>query len=142
MQKVIQTLTLGALLLALAGCSSLKFPGVYRISVQQGNIVDQDMRSKLEPGMTRRQVRFVMGSPLIEDTFNPNRWDYYYSLRTGDNELIRKHLTLTFDGDVLASIEGDMDPTTPTLSPEEIKEALENEDAAMPQEPFEAVVEE
>lgn len=67
-------------LLALAGCS---FPGVYKIDIQQGNVVTQDMIDQLRPGMTRRQVRFIMGNPLIQDTFNTNRWDYLYSLQPG-----------------------------------------------------------
>ncbi len=142
MQKVINTAILGALLLAIAGCSSLKFPGVYRINVQQGNIIDQEMVEQLEIGMTRRQVRFVMGTPLIEDTFNPNRWDYYYSLRRGDGSLSDKHIQLNFDGDVLASMEGDLEPETPEVSPEEVKEEVDNQGAEMPEDPFEAIEQE
>lgn len=139
MQKVINTLVFSALLLALASCSSLKFPGVYRISVQQGNIIDQEMVDQLEIGMTRRQVRFVMGSPLIEDTFNPNRWSYYYSLLRGNGELSTKHVQLTFDGDTLASLESDIETPIPTVSPEEIKEQVDHEDAVMPENPFEEI---
>src|SRR5690606_17744119 len=64
--------------LAIAGCS---FPGVYKIDIQQGNVVTQDMINQLRPGMTRRQVRFIMGNPMITDTFHPNRWDYLYSIQ-------------------------------------------------------------
>ena len=71
-------------LLALAGCS---FPGVYKIDIQQGNVVTQDMIDQLRPGMTRRQVRFIMGNPLLVDTFHANRWDYLYSLQPGGGEL-------------------------------------------------------
>lgn len=140
MQKVIKTLTVSALLLAVTSCSSLKFPGVYRISVQQGNIVDQEMIDQLRVGMTRRQVRFVMGSPLIEDTFNPNRWDYYYSLRTGDGRLLDRHIKLTFDGETLAAFEGDLEATMPSLSPEEVKKEVDREDTAMPQDLFDDVM--
>jgi outer membrane protein assembly factor BamE len=62
------------LALTLSGCGNFGFPGVYRIDVEQGNIVTPEMIEQLKPGMTRRQVRFVMGTPLIEDTFNDNRW--------------------------------------------------------------------
>jgi len=65
-------------LLALAGCS---FPGVYKIDIQQGNVVTQDMIDQLRPGMTRRQVRFIMGNPLLTDTFHADRWDYLYSIQ-------------------------------------------------------------
>ena len=71
-------------LTTVAGCSNIGFPGVYRINVDQGNIVDQDMVDQLKPEMTRRQVRFVLGTPIIEDTFNNDRWDYVRVLRRGD----------------------------------------------------------
>ena len=70
-------------LAALAGCS---FPGVYKIDIQQGNVVTQDMIDQLKPGMTRRQVRFIMGNPLITDTFHANRWDYLYSIQPGGGQ--------------------------------------------------------
>ena len=136
MQKLLIPL-LAAALLAVSGCSGLKFPGVYRISVQQGNIIDQEMVDQLELGMTRRQVRFVMGTPLIEDTFNPERWDYYYSLRKGSGELVKKHMQLSFEGDTLASIDGDLEPVVPAMTPEEVREEVEQSDANMPVEPFE-----
>ncbi len=142
MQKVINTLVFSALLLALASCSSLKFPGVYRISVQQGNIIDPEMVEQLEIGMTRRQVRFIMGSPLIQDTFNPNRWDYYYSLQRGNGKLTTKHVKLIFDGDTLASLEKDIEAPDPAVSPEEIKEQVDQEDAEMPEDPFEKIEQE
>ena len=95
-------------LATVAGCSNIGFPGVYRINVDQGNIVDQDMVDQLKPEMTRRQVRFVLGTPIIEDTFNNDRWDYVRVLRRGDNTLFRSQLTVIFEKDVLADIEGDL----------------------------------
>ena len=50
----------------------------YKIDVQQGNFLDQEMVAKLKPGMTRSQVRFLLGTPLIADPFHPDRWDYVY----------------------------------------------------------------
>ena len=85
--------------ICLSACSSLEFPWVYKISVQQGNILDQEDIDKLEVGMTKRQVRFVMGSPLMADTFNPNRWDYYYSRRSGDGKTKKETLTIFFEND-------------------------------------------
>ena len=61
------------------GCSWLKFPGVHKVDIQQGNIVDQEMIDKLRPGMSMSQVQFVLGTPLVIDTFNQKRWDYFYS---------------------------------------------------------------
>ncbi|WP_213880601.1 outer membrane protein assembly factor BamE [Pseudomonas sp. dw_358] len=95
-------------LLALAGCS---FPGVYKIDIQQGNVVTQDMIDQLRPGMTRRQVRFIMGNPLIVDTFHPNRWDYMYTLQPGGGERQQESMSIFFnENDQLASLSGDFMP--------------------------------
>ncbi|MGV8917724.1 MAG: outer membrane protein assembly factor BamE [Pseudomonas sp.] len=95
-------------LLALAGCS---FPGVYKIDIQQGNVVTQDMIDQLRPGMTRRQVRFIMGNPLLTDTFHTNRWDYLYSMQPGGGERQQERMTLIFsDNDQLVSLNGDFMP--------------------------------
>lgn len=95
-------------LLALAGCS---FPGVYKIDIQQGNVVTQDMIDQLRPGMTRRQVRFIMGNPLIQDTFHTNRWDYLYSLQPGGGERQQERISVFFnENDQLASLSGDFMP--------------------------------
>ena len=71
--------------LLLTGCGGFQFPGVHRIDVQQGNIITQEMVDQLRPGMTKSQVRFIMGTPLVSDSFNPQRWDYYYSLQPGES---------------------------------------------------------
>ena len=69
-------LSLVFLSLLSSGCSWIKFPGVHKIDIQQGNILDQEMVDKLQVGMTKAQVKFVLGTPLITDTFNQDRWDY------------------------------------------------------------------
>lgn len=95
-------------LLALAGCS---FPGVYKIDIQQGNVVTQDMIDQLRPGMTRRQVRFIMGNPLLTDTFHADRWDYLYSLQPGGGERQQERMTIVFNSnDQLVSLSGDFKP--------------------------------
>ncbi|MFK3772101.1 MULTISPECIES: outer membrane protein assembly factor BamE [Pseudomonas] len=95
-------------LLALAGCS---FPGVYKIDIQQGNVVTQDMIDQLRPGMTRRQVRFIMGNPLLQDTFNTNRWDYLYSLQPGGGQRQQERMSIFFnESDQLVSLAGDFMP--------------------------------
>ncbi|MGI9288891.1 MAG: outer membrane protein assembly factor BamE [Pseudomonadales bacterium] len=93
--------------LSIGGCSSLIFPGVYRIQVPQGNVITEEMVAKLKPGMTRRQVRFVMGTPLIEDTFNKDRWDYVYTVRRARKVTKQAKISLVFDGDRLVSYSGD-----------------------------------
>ncbi len=95
-------------LFGLVGCS---FPGVYKVDIQQGNVVTQDMIDQLRPGMTRRQVRFIMGNPLITDTFQPNRWDYVYSIQPGGGQRFQERMTLQFnDADQLVGLAGDFMP--------------------------------
>jgi len=101
--------------LGFTGCESFRFPGVFKIDVAQGNIVTKDMLQKLKPGMTKGQVRYVMGSPLISDTFHPNRWDYFYSLRQGDKDPVTKHVSLYFENEQFSHFEGDV------VTPEEIE---------------------
>lgn len=77
-----------------SGCS------IYKIDVQQGNVVTQKMLDKLKPGMDKGQVRFVLGSPLITDAFTKNRWDYYYSYRKGARDRDqRERITVIFDNE-------------------------------------------
>ena len=79
---LIRPLAVGCLLAGLIGCgSNIGFPGVYRINVEQGNVVTEEMVDQLRPGLNRRQVRYIMGTPLIEDSFHEDRWDYRYTLR-------------------------------------------------------------
>lgn len=107
--------TLAIAVLGSAGCSSdskiLGFPGVYKINIQQGNVVTQDMVDELRPGMTRRQVQYVMGTPLVTDTFNPDRWDYIYSVLAGSGKRSQKKMTVYFNNDLLSHFEGDFIPS-------------------------------
>lgn len=103
-------LTLPALTIVLAamlatGCSSVRFPGVFRIDVGQGNLITKEMIDKLRVGMTPRQVEYVMGSAMITDTFHPDRWDYLYSLETGKGIMMQNQLTLYFENERLARID-------------------------------------
>ena len=93
-----------ALTLTLGACSSLEFPGVYRIDIDQGNVITQDMVDQLEVGMSRSQVEFIMGTPLVQDPFSPNRWDYIYTMAEEGGPAKRKQLTVLFEGDSLAEI--------------------------------------
>lgn len=104
---VVYSLSVTAFLL-LSACSTDNIPGLYQIDVQQGNNVDQEMLNKLEPGMTKNQVAYVMGTPLLIDTFHPNRWDYIYSYQPGGEEREQRRITLYFNEDeTLSHIEGD-----------------------------------
>ncbi|NVK42087.1 MAG: outer membrane protein assembly factor BamE [Oceanospirillaceae bacterium] len=94
--------------LLIAGCT--EFPGVHKIDIPQGNVVTQEMVDKLQPGMTRNQVRYVMGTPLVTDTFSPDRWDYIYSMRKGGEKRTQKTLSLYFKDDRLERVSGDYRP--------------------------------
>ncbi|MDG1945995.1 MAG: outer membrane protein assembly factor BamE [Halioglobus sp.] len=95
----------------LGACSFVGFPGVYKINIEQGNIVTQDMADQLKPGMNRRQVRFILGTPLAEGTFDQDRWDYIFVIRNGNKVLDQSRLTVVFEGDALVSISGDVAAT-------------------------------
>jgi outer membrane protein assembly factor BamE len=96
MQKILITLTLISLMLT--GCA-------HKIEIQQGNVVTQPQLEKLQTGMDHRQVRALLGSPLLSDPFHPDRWDYYYSSSQGPELLERYRLTLFFTGDNLTRFE-------------------------------------
>jgi outer membrane protein assembly factor BamE len=91
----------------LTGCA------IYRMDLGQGNIITQETVDQVKPGMTRNQVRFLLGTPMVSDPFHPDRWDYYYYLRKGRSEPETRLITVIFKGDTLASIEGDVAPVKP-----------------------------
>jgi outer membrane protein assembly factor BamE len=97
--------------LALAGCASegdRKLPGVYRVDIQQGNIIEQEMLDKLRPGMDRNQVKFIMGTPAITDPFHADRWDYVFTLSKSGRRRQQRHITVHFKDDRLWYVEGDV----------------------------------
>ena len=81
---------------------------VYVPDVQQGNVITQEMVDQLKVGMNRRQVQFILGTPLITDPFHQDRWDYYYSLKRGKKYRAKRTLSLFFRGDELAEIRGNV----------------------------------
>jgi outer membrane protein assembly factor BamE len=82
----------------------------YRAEVQQGNVVTQDMIAKLQPGMTRSQVRFALGTPLLVDPFRQDRWDYVYMLMKQGEVKERRRIVVVFRDDKLVAMEGDVAP--------------------------------
>lgn len=106
------------LLTLLAGCSSFEFPWVYKLSIDQGNIITQEMVNKLQPGMSRNQVQFVMGSPLIADPFHEDRWDYIYTLLDAKGRRTEQHLTVFFTDDKLSSLSGNIVPQPDEPAPQ------------------------
>ena len=90
---------------------SLKMPRVHKITVQQGNVITQEMIDRLKPGMTKEQVAFVMGEPVVRNTFNRDRWDYIHTVRVPGRFETEKRITLYFENDLLASFSGDYAPS-------------------------------
>lgn len=109
-RNILRATLLTAALTGLGACGFVGFPGVYKIDIEQGNLVTQDMIEQLEPGMSRRQVRFIMGSPLVEDTFNPDRWDYPYVIRNKQDIIREAQVRIFFEGDRLVNVTGDYLP--------------------------------
>ncbi len=111
--KARHTIPAAIALLVLSGCAqiedgSIKPPLVYRIDIQQGNVVDQTMINKLQVGMDKKQVRFIMGTPLLIDPFHDERWEYLYTFQEGGRRRQKRHITLYFEDDKLAYIRGDI----------------------------------
>lgn len=88
-----------------AGCNLL-----YKPEVQQGVLLSPEMLANLKPGMTKRQVRLLLGSPPVNDVFHPERWDYLYSVSKGGERVKPQHLALYFRNDTLVRAEGDLAP--------------------------------
>ncbi|MDD5249376.1 MAG: outer membrane protein assembly factor BamE [Rhodocyclaceae bacterium] len=80
----------------------------YRIDVRQGNMVTQEMVAQLKPGLTKDQVRFVLGTPLLTDVFHADRWDYVYRLQKGDGEVQHRRFVVFFEDGKLARVDGDV----------------------------------
>jgi outer membrane protein assembly factor BamE len=102
------------LLLALLGAScSSTLPSVkpYHLDVQQGNVVTAKMMMQLKPGMTKSQVRYVLGTPLLQDAFHQNRWDYIYQMAKGGKVIERRRIILDFESDSLKAVRGDVIPS-------------------------------
>lgn len=92
------------------GMPTLPSIAPYRMDVQQGNLVTQEMVAKLQAGMTRSQVRFVLGTPLLTDVFHPDRWDYIYRYEKAGKMVEHRRIVAVFSGDKLLRVEGDVVP--------------------------------
>jgi outer membrane protein assembly factor BamE len=126
MQRLLKTLTLmmflGLILSGLSGCWGQRKPAsekgsmlsnlpfVYKMTVQQGNLITEEIVDRLELGMSRTQVRYLLGPPLLTDMFHSDRWDYPYTIRRGHRPPEERKLTLYFDGDALVRIQGEPQP--------------------------------
>ncbi|MGD8709152.1 MAG: outer membrane protein assembly factor BamE [Ectothiorhodospiraceae bacterium] len=104
-------------LLVLSGCSVSDLPFVYHPDLQQGTVLTEADVNRLQVGMTREQVRFILGTPTLDDPFHKDRWDYVYELIPGDGaKRERHHLTVFFKNDRLARAKGDFVPAGSRLA--------------------------
>ncbi|ADI30376.1 outer membrane protein assembly factor BamE [Methylotenera versatilis] len=111
--RIFSTLRYTVILLAVlcASCgTALPTIKPYKLDVQQGNVVTSKMLLQLRPGMTKSQVRFIMGTPLIQDSFHGNRWDYVYQMREKGKITEQRRVILDFEGDSLKAVRGDVIP--------------------------------
>ena len=115
MTKVLRFVAFTLCGIAVAACSP-----IYKLDIQQGNLLSKPLVDSLKPGMTKHQVTLVMGSPSVVSPFDKNRWDYVSTQRHGNGRMETKDLTLYFEGDALGRIEGDYFAENPQ---ELIKEA-------------------
>lgn len=119
LQRIFLPLFLTTLVVSLASCT------IFRLPTIQGNVIEQKQVDQLEIGMSPDQVRFLLGTPLVQGSFDPNRWDYVYYYRSPGGQEVQRSLNLYFEKDKLARIVGQDDPSatgsesTPTTAPEE-----------------------
>jgi outer membrane protein assembly factor BamE len=123
MRRILTCTVILSLLLA-AGCSfrmpKLALPRVHKITVQQGNVITQEMIDQLKPGMTRSQVAFVMGEPIFRNSFDEDRWDYVYTVEVPGFYQDERRVSLYFDSDLLAYFTGDYAPTAAKTDPADV----------------------
>ena len=100
--------------LALAGCANIPTPVIgvkpYRMEIQQGNYVSQETVSQLKAGMSKDQVRFTLGTPLVTDIFHADRWDYIYYREYSDGRREQRKLAVFFEDGKLVRVSGDVVP--------------------------------
>ncbi len=119
----VRRISFALLLLGMTACTSAPnlfvFPGVHRIAIAQGNYVDEEQLEELRLGMTRTQVQFVLGTPLVMDSFDLDRWDYTYLYYFPTGEVTERSVTLFFEDNSLVRAEGDYSlPGEEAASPE------------------------
>lgn len=120
---------------ALSACSfsmpKFKAPRVHKISVQQGNVITQEMVDQLKPGMTRSQVAYIMGEPIFRNTFNDARWDYIYTIAIPGYFEQDMRMSLFFEDNALAYFTGDLAPSDSSSDEDatpEIEQTADEED--------------
>jgi outer membrane protein assembly factor BamE len=127
-------LVLAALLPACKSVDVPKIPGVtpYRMVIQQGNFISQEMVAQLKPGMSKEQVRFVLGTPLVTDIFHADRWDYVFFRELADGKREQRNLSVVFENSKLARVLGDLMPAEGTVRSSGFETQMKPETKAKP----------
>ena len=97
----------------LAGCAIVALSGcIYKMDIAQGNTIPPELMAQLELGMTRNQVRFLLGTPAVQDPYRPDQWYYIYFLKDDNgNRTVLREMTLSFTDDLLTGIKGSLNPS-------------------------------
>jgi outer membrane protein assembly factor BamE len=122
--------------LVISGCSLKRprLPRVHKLTVQQGNVITQEMIDRLKPGMTRSQVSFIMGEPVVRNSFNDDRWDYIYTIEVPGVFSNTQTVSLFFVDDLLAYFTGDLVPTGQSVAESGADEPQPESESADPAE--------
>ncbi len=103
MHRILLITLIACVLIAPSGC-------VYRANISQGNLIQQEDLDQVEVGMTRNQIRFLLGTPMIDDPFHQDRWDYVYFLKVGRKDAtFKRWVSILFDNDVVSEIRKDQE---------------------------------
>jgi outer membrane protein assembly factor BamE len=114
----VQRVLILILALATAACGYFPMLTPYTIEVQQGNYVTQEMTAQLKPGLTRDQVRFVLGTPLVSDVFHDDRWDYIFTRRRANSQEVEvRRIAVYFEDGKLKRVEGDVVAAASDVAP-------------------------
>jgi len=103
-----------AVVFLLTACSNIPRIGVYKLEVNQGNYVTQEMVERLKPDLSKSQVRLILGTPLVTDAFHSDRWEYVYHHEVNGKRVEQRRFTVFFADDKLARWEGDKAPPAPS----------------------------
>jgi outer membrane protein assembly factor BamE len=117
----VQRVLISILALATAGCGYFPILTPYTIEIQQGNYITQDMMAQLKPGLTRDQVRFLLGTPLVSDVFHDDRWDYVFTRRRANSpDVETRRFAVYFEDGKLKRVEGDVVATAGNVLPKDL----------------------
>ena len=106
MQNYLKFTTLSLVLISMSLLQACSFPGVFKINVQQGNIITQEMLDTLKPGMTQKQVHFVLGKPVVENVFDSSLENYVYTYQRAGGEIQQQTIKVYYENDLFSKYEG------------------------------------